>query len=63
MNPTDLAIPILPSKSLPNTLAFYGRLGFKESRQNKLTIFMKCVLVWLCKKKPHYSQSNRGIAG
>ncbi len=29
MNPTDLAIPILPSKSLPNILAFYGRLGFK----------------------------------
>jgi hypothetical protein len=29
MNSTDLAIPILPSRSLPSTLAFYGRLGFK----------------------------------
>jgi catechol 2,3-dioxygenase-like lactoylglutathione lyase family enzyme len=29
MKPTDLAIPILPSKSLPSTLAFYGRLGFE----------------------------------
>lgn len=24
----DLAIPILPSRSLPDTLAFYARLGF-----------------------------------
>lgn len=29
MNPTDLAIPILPSRSLPDTLAFYARLGFE----------------------------------
>ena len=29
MKPTDLAIPILQSKSLPSTLAFYGRLGFE----------------------------------
>ena len=29
MKPTDLAIPILPSRSLPSTLAFYGRLGFE----------------------------------
>ena len=29
MKPTDLAIPILPSKSLPSTLAFYGRPGFE----------------------------------
>lgn len=26
---TDLAIPILPSRSLPATLAFYARLGFQ----------------------------------
>jgi catechol 2,3-dioxygenase-like lactoylglutathione lyase family enzyme len=29
MKPTDLAIPILPSRSLSSTLAFYGRLGFE----------------------------------
>lgn len=29
MKPTDLAIPILPSRSLPSTLAFYGCLGFE----------------------------------
>lgn len=29
MQPHDLAIPILPSRSLAGTLAFYGRLGFK----------------------------------
>ena len=28
MKSPDLAIPILPSRSLPDTLAFYGRLGF-----------------------------------
>ncbi len=28
MSPTDLAIPILPSRCLPDTLAFYQRLGF-----------------------------------
>jgi catechol 2,3-dioxygenase-like lactoylglutathione lyase family enzyme len=28
MKSNDLAIPILPSRSLPSTLAFYGRLGF-----------------------------------
>lgn len=28
MPPRDLAIPILPSRSLPATLAFYARLGF-----------------------------------
>lgn len=27
-SPRDLAIPILPSRSLPATLAFYARLGF-----------------------------------
>jgi catechol 2,3-dioxygenase-like lactoylglutathione lyase family enzyme len=26
---TDIAIPILPSRSLSETLAFYGRLGFE----------------------------------
>ena len=29
MQSNDLAIPILPSRSLPKTLAFYGRLGFE----------------------------------
>ena len=29
MESNDLAIPILPSRSLPSTLAFYGRLGFE----------------------------------
>jgi catechol 2,3-dioxygenase-like lactoylglutathione lyase family enzyme len=29
MTTTDLAIPILPSRSLPSTLAFYARLGFE----------------------------------
>ena len=29
MKSDDLAIPILPSRSLPSTLAFYGRLGFE----------------------------------
>ena len=29
MKSNDLAIPILPSRSLPSTLAFYGRLGFE----------------------------------
>lgn len=28
MNPQDIAIPILPSRSLKDTLAFYQRLGF-----------------------------------
>jgi catechol 2,3-dioxygenase-like lactoylglutathione lyase family enzyme len=28
MPPNDIAIPILPSRSLPATLAFYARLGF-----------------------------------
>ena len=28
MKSTDLAIPQLPSRSLPKTLAFYARLGF-----------------------------------
>jgi catechol 2,3-dioxygenase-like lactoylglutathione lyase family enzyme len=28
MQSNDLAIPILPSRSLPSTLAFYERLGF-----------------------------------
>lgn len=28
VTPTDRAIPILPSRSLPATLAFYDRLGF-----------------------------------
>lgn len=28
MNPRDLAIPILPGRSLPATIAFYERLGF-----------------------------------
>ncbi len=28
MKQTDIAIPTLPSRSLSNTLAFYGRLGF-----------------------------------
>lgn len=28
MKSRDLAIPILPSRSLPSTLAFYERLGF-----------------------------------
>ncbi len=27
--PNDLAIPILPSRSLPGTLAFFARLGFE----------------------------------
>jgi catechol 2,3-dioxygenase-like lactoylglutathione lyase family enzyme len=27
--PNDLAIPILPSRSLPSTLAFFARLGFE----------------------------------
>ncbi len=29
MTSTDRAIPILPSRSLPGTVAFYGRLGFR----------------------------------
>lgn len=29
MQPNDLAIPVLPSRSLPKTLAFYDRLGFE----------------------------------
>jgi catechol 2,3-dioxygenase-like lactoylglutathione lyase family enzyme len=29
MKLTNLAIPTLPSRSLPNTLAFYSRLGFE----------------------------------
>lgn len=29
MQANDLAIPILPSRSLPETLAFYRRLGFE----------------------------------
>ena len=29
MDTTDLAIPILPSRSLTETLAFYERLGFE----------------------------------
>jgi catechol 2,3-dioxygenase-like lactoylglutathione lyase family enzyme len=29
MKSNDLAIPILPSRSLPSTLVFYGRLGFE----------------------------------
>ena len=29
MKQTDLAIPILPGRSLPDTLAFYARLGFE----------------------------------
>lgn len=29
MDTPDLAIPILPSRSLPETLAFYARLGFE----------------------------------
>jgi len=29
MKPNDLAIPILPSRSLPSTLEFYRRLGFE----------------------------------
>jgi catechol 2,3-dioxygenase-like lactoylglutathione lyase family enzyme len=29
MKSTDLAIPILPSRSLPSTLAFFERLGFE----------------------------------
>ena len=29
MKSDDLAIPILPSRSLPGTLAFYARLGFE----------------------------------
>ena len=28
MQSADIAIPILPSRSLPSTLAFYERLGF-----------------------------------
>lgn len=28
MSTPDLAIPILPGRSLPDTLAFYARLGF-----------------------------------
>lgn len=28
MNHRDLAIPILPGRSLPDTIAFYQRLGF-----------------------------------
>ena len=28
MHPTDQAIPVLPSRSLQRTVAFYGRLGF-----------------------------------
>lgn len=28
MGQADIAIPILPSRSLPDTLAFYARLGF-----------------------------------
>ena len=29
MKSNDLAIPIIPSRSLPSTLAFYRRLGFE----------------------------------
>lgn len=29
MTPPDIAIPTLPSRSLPATLAFYARLGFE----------------------------------
>jgi len=29
MKKSDMAIPILPSRSLPETLAFYRRLGFE----------------------------------
>ncbi len=29
MQPYDLAIPILPSRSIPATVAFYRRLGFE----------------------------------
>ena len=29
MKSNDLAIPILPSRSLPSTLAFFARLGFE----------------------------------
>jgi catechol 2,3-dioxygenase-like lactoylglutathione lyase family enzyme len=29
MQPHDIAIPILPSRSLPDTLTFYQRLGFE----------------------------------
>ena len=29
MQPYDLAIPILPSRSIPATVAFYHRLGFQ----------------------------------
>jgi len=29
MQPYDLAIPILPSRSIAETVAFYGRLGFE----------------------------------
>ena len=29
MQPNDIAIPILPSRSLSDTLAFYRRLGFE----------------------------------
>jgi catechol 2,3-dioxygenase-like lactoylglutathione lyase family enzyme len=29
MNDQDIAIPILPSRSLPASLAFYARLGFE----------------------------------
>lgn len=28
MQPPDLAIPTLPSRALPETIAFYGQLGF-----------------------------------
>ena len=31
MQPHDLAIPILPCRSVPATVAFYGRLGFEGS--------------------------------
>ena len=29
MEPLDIAIPVLPSRSIPEALAFYGRLGFE----------------------------------
>ena len=28
MSPTDKSIPVLPSRSLHATIAFYGKLGF-----------------------------------
>lgn len=29
MSLVDVAIPVLPSRSIPDTVAFYGRLGFE----------------------------------